>query len=147
MDILIGQFQLTRTQQDNFITLNVSPFKGVFYDGTNVYGVSDTQPTQGEIDTLSSAITALPTTDSAQVSEAKFNVDLMTTRIAEEIDDARELALLPYLGGIQSAAKAKNWTKLKNLINGLETATIATSDEATAIRDVIAEQGIILGNY
>lgn len=80
-------------------------------------------------------------------SENSFNVDVMTTRITEEIDDARELALLPYLGGIQSAAKAKNWAKLKALVNGLGVAQIATAQEVTDITAVIAEQGIVLGDY
>lgn len=149
MDTFIGVFDLTENQIANMSTISVVPFKGGSYnmDTKRYVAVSETEPTQQQKESLASAINSLSETLDRTVYEAGFNVDLMTKRIGDVIDDLREIALLPYLGGVQSSAKAKNWVKLKNLINGLVQANIATSNEAALIKGVILEQGINIDSY
>src|SRR5574343_447322 len=102
MDTYIGNFTLTENKKKNLAYVSISPFKGVsIWENGDLYAVSEFEPTAEQIQTLANTINSIPETLNPLVYEESFDIDLMTKRISEVIDDSRELDLAPYLGAIQ----------------------------------------------
>lgn len=94
--------------------------------------------------------------DSAKVSEyesseefksKKFNLDKMTHDMGVKFKGVDAVALAPYVGAVQSYAKARNFKDLKSFVAGLVSLGKATQEQADNIYGVFMDQGIDLGSY
>lgn len=138
MDTLIGNFNLTANQKDNLLLTDVSPFKGVtiFLTG-DVYAVSESTPSQQDIDGLITKINALSDTPSQAVLVQKFNPELAIAREAI-VFNASELArLMPVSYTINELIRFKNFWG--GVINGTPYAGLKQIGQALVLNGTILQ--------
>lgn len=66
---------------------------------------------------------------------------------AKEFTTDRIIALSPYIYTINQMIEFYNFTQLKELINGLITAGIATTSDYNKLNTILKEQGVDLDEY
>ena len=150
MDTSIGNFQLTENQVKNIGILDVSPFKGVsVWENGDVIAVSDSIPSQSEVDALIEKINAAPDVLDKKILEQKFDINLMLGAMGLAFTGVDAVQLAPYLSAIQNYASApfRNFKGIKDFIAGLVAMGKANQSQANSLYAIFAEQGINLGAY
>lgn len=151
MDTNIGILNLTINQIENAaLDTKPAPFIGfsVHSDGT-VIAVSESQPTQLEIDGMVSFLNGQSDIPSQKIFEQKFDVDLMLGAMGLAFTGADAVLLAPYLSAIQNYASApfRNFKGIKDFIAGLVLMGKATQGQADSLTAIFAQQGIDLSSY
>lgn len=149
MDTLIGKVVLTANQRLRIYEIGVPVFKGYIYnhDTHDLVGVSESNPSAQDISDALSSATALADSKPIKAIEAEFDVDKMTAGLGLKFTGIDAINLAPYLGVVQSYAKAKNFKDLKTFVGGLLALGKATQQQFDDIHSVISEQGIVLESY
>ena len=82
-------------------------------------------------------------------AEQGFSVDAMLGAMGLAFTGVEAVNLAPYLSAIQNYASApfRNFKGIKDFVAGLVAMNKATQDQADAITEIFAQQGIILGDY
>jgi hypothetical protein len=151
MDTNIGVLNLTRNQINNASVLDLpAPFLGCSYhaDGSVVV-VSESVPTQQEIDGIVSFLNGQPDSPSQKVLENSFDINLMLGAMGLAFTGVDAVTLAPYLSAIQNYASApfRNFKGIKDFIAGLVALGKATQAQADTLTAIFAQQGILLSNY
>ena len=101
------------------------------------------QQTQDEIDLINKGL-ASPEVIAKHSPKIPFNADLAIHRQSEVFPIERMIALSPYAYTINEFIKKENWTKLREFIEGLINATVATQQDKDNLALILSEQGIVL---
>ena len=138
----IGQVSLTDNQILNYVPQGI--WKRFSYIGGEVIGVSDIQPQQSDIDSLKEQLAALPDTIPQIVYINGFNVSLFQSDLFSILPSLSNFNLRLEFGALNTFATNKDFSGMSQYLGMLQNAGVATSDDVTAVKDLVNKQGVIL---
>lgn len=148
MDTFIGKVNLTDIQIQNFGDLKVSPFKGFSYahDTGVLTGVSDSQPTQSDIDSALQAANGLSKTISKATAQEQFDVNSAKLTFYQDFIGSLTPGLIASWGVLSDLLTFKNFQGIKIYRDALVANGTLTAQEVTIINGIFTAQGVDLDN-
>lgn len=147
MDTVIGYFSLQQTQKENAAYLTrPEPFKGfAFWGDGKVVGVSESDPTQEQIDAATAWLNALPADPCQQLKVSRFSFKLLWGSVwaNPSFSDTAQIEMVPYRQMIEDMwniydDKAGIYPYAQKLV----AANKMTAGDLQIVVDAFAAQGI-----
>lgn len=144
VDTTLNGVTLTEQQISQSNALKSEVVKGFAAWSDKVVVVSTRGLTALEIQTLRTELAALPNTYAPADLKAKFDTIVMRKRLFEILPTLSNFNLRLEVGAMEAFGESKNFLGMKQYLQMLVGAGVASADDLVKIKAVIVEQGIDL---
>ena len=140
----IGAVTLTDNQIKNWVPQGV--WERFSFIGGEVIGVSETEPTQNDIDSFKVQLASLPDTEVHDWVK-EFSVEVFQSGLFSILGSLSNINLRLEFGALNTFATNKDFTGIKQYLGFLITNSIATTGDYDAVNEVTKYQHIDLEDF